>query len=62
MIMQSPFKAVSAKRSEPGLIHHSGRGSQYCSYEYGKILNQFGIKTPMSRKGNHSKKQEVKLW
>jgi transposase InsO family protein len=23
---------------EPGLIHYSDRGSQYCSHEYGKIL------------------------
>jgi putative transposase len=59
--MQSLFRAVSAKRPEPGLIHHSDRGSQYCSHDYGKILNQFGMKTSMSRKGNHSKKQEVKL-
>jgi len=62
MIIQSPFRAVSAKRPEPGLIHHPNMGSQYCSHEYGKILNRFGMKTPMSRKGNHSKKQEVKLW
>jgi putative transposase len=55
LIMQSLFGAVSAKRPEPGLIHHSDRGSQYCSHEYGKILNQFGMKTSMSRKGNHSK-------
>jgi putative transposase len=62
LIMQSLFRGVSAKRPEPGLIHHSGRGSQFCSHEYGKILYQFGMKTSMSRKGNHSKKQEVKLW
>ena len=55
LIIQSPFRAVSAKRPEPGLIHHSDRGSQYCSHDYGKILYQFGMKTSMSRKGNHSK-------
>ena len=53
--MQSLFRAESAKKPEPGVIHHSDRGSQYCSHEYGKILNQFGMKTSMSRKGNHSK-------
>jgi hypothetical protein len=36
--------------------------NNYCSCEYGKILNQLGMKTSMSRKGNHSKKLEVKLW
>ena len=55
LIMQSLFRAVSAKRPEPGLIHHPDRGSHYCSHEYGKVLNQFGTKTSMSRKGNHSK-------
>jgi len=55
LVIQSLFRAVSAKRPEPGLIHHSDRGSHYCSHEYGKILNQFGMKTSMSRKGNHSK-------
>lgn len=52
LIMQSLFKAVSAKRPGPGLIHHSDRGSQYCSHEYRKILDQFGMEASMSRKGN----------
>ena len=52
LIIQSLFKAVSAKRPGPGLVHHSDRGSQYCSHEYGKILDRFGMKVSMSRKGN----------
>lgn len=52
LIIQSLFKAVSAKRPGQGLIHHSDRGSQYCSHEYRKILDQFGMKASMSRKGN----------
>ena len=52
LIIQSLFKAVSAKRPGEGLIHHSDRGSQYCSHEYGKILDCFGMKASMSRKGN----------
>jgi putative transposase len=55
LIMQSLFRAVSVKRPETGLIHHSDRGSQNCSHEYGKVLNRFGMKTSMSIKGNHSK-------
>jgi putative transposase len=53
--MQSLFRVVWAKRPEPGVIHYSDRGSQYCSYEYGKMLNQFGMKTSMSRKSSHLK-------
>jgi len=35
-----------------GCIHHSDRGSQYCSHDYQKILRQHGFKVSMSGKGN----------
>ncbi len=52
LVSQSLFKAVAAKRPAKGLIHHSDRGSQYCSHEYRNILERFGMKASMSRKGN----------
>lgn len=52
LVIQSLFRAVSAKRPLAGLIHHSDRGSQYCSHEYRKLLDQFGMRASMSRKGN----------
>jgi transposase InsO family protein len=52
LVSQSLFKAVAAKRPAKGLIHHSDRGSQYCSHEYRSILDQFGLIASMSRKGN----------
>ena len=52
LVSQSLFRAVAARRPAKGLIHHSDRGSQYCSYEYRNILDQFGLKASMSRKGN----------
>jgi putative transposase len=52
LISQSLFRAVAAKRPEKGLIHHSDRGSQYCSYEYRELLDQFGMTASMSRRGN----------
>jgi len=33
-------------------IHHSDRGSQYCSHDYQKRLRQYGFKVSMSGKGN----------
>ena len=33
-------------------MHHSHRGSQYCSYNYQKLLKQFGFIPSMSRRGN----------
>ncbi len=52
LVCQSLFRAMAAKHPAKGLIHHSDRGSQYCSYEYRQILEQFDLKTSMSRKGN----------
>lgn len=52
LVSQSLFRAVAAKRPAKGLIHHSDRGSQYCSHEYRDILETFGIQASMSRKGN----------
>jgi putative transposase len=52
LVSQSLFRAVTAKRPAEGLVHHSDRGSQYCSYEYRELLGQFEMKASMSRKGN----------
>jgi transposase InsO family protein len=52
LVSQSLFKAIAAKRPSQGLIHHSDRGSQYCSYEYRNLMDRFGLKISMSGKGN----------
>lgn len=52
LVIQSLLKAVTAKRPADGLIHHSDRGSQYCAQEYVSLLNGFGMRASMSRKGN----------
>jgi putative transposase len=52
LVAQALFRAVQQKRPAPGLIHHSDRGSQYCSYNYQQILEQFSMKVSMSRRGN----------
>lgn len=52
LISESLCRAMSAKRPAIGLLHHSDRGSQYCSQEYRDILDQFGLQVSMSGKGN----------
>ena len=52
LVSQSLFQAVAKKRPPAGLIHHSDRGSQYCSHEYSKLLKQFKMQSSMSGKGN----------
>jgi len=37
---------------QPGLVHHSDRGSQYASRDYTDLLKEHGITISMSRKGN----------
>jgi len=44
--------ALSQRVVEPGLVHHSDRGSQYASGDYTDLLKENGIVISMSRKGN----------
>ena len=44
--------AVALRKPPKGCIHHSDRGSQYCSHDYQKRLRQHGFKVSMSGKGN----------
>ena len=52
LVIQSLFRAMDGKRPPSGLIVHSDRGSQYCSHEHRKLMEQYGIQVSMSRKGN----------
>jgi putative transposase len=40
------------KKPGPGLLHHSDRGSQYCSHAYRALQASYGMQTSMSRKGD----------
>jgi len=44
--------AIALRRPPKGCIHHSDRGSQYCSHDYQKLLRLHGFKVSMSGKGN----------
>ena len=52
LAIQSLSMAVARKKPQPGLVHHSDRGKQYCSQDYQNLLNQFHMKASMGRKGN----------
>ena len=45
-------KALAMRRPAAGLIHHSDRGSQYCSVDYQAELGKHGVLISMSGKGN----------
>lgn len=44
--------AISRRRPEAGLLHHSDRGSQYACTQYQSLLASHGIHCSMSRTGN----------
>ncbi|WP_458789670.1 IS3 family transposase [Yoonia sp. MH D7] len=44
--------AVALRQPPKGCIHHTDRGSQYCSGDYQKRLNKRGFEVSMSGKGN----------
>jgi putative transposase len=45
-------RALAVRGPSGGLIHHSDRGSQYCSTDYQAELKKYGILISMSGKGN----------
>ena len=55
------LEVAIAFRSPPkGCIHHTDRGSQYCSHDYQKILRQHGFKA--SRLQGFNERQGKLLW
>ena len=45
-------RALVLRRPKTGILHHSDRGSQYCSYDYQRIPDRHGFIISMSGKGN----------
>jgi len=52
LVRESLLKAISNRRPASGLIHHSDRGSQYCSREYREVLARHELLVSMSGIGN----------
>ncbi len=52
LIIEALRMAIWQRKPAKGLLHHSDRGSQYCSSEYQNLLKRHGIVPSMSRKGD----------
>ena len=50
--MEALRRALVLRKPLPGLIHHSDRGSQYCSYDYRRLVADHGLVASMSGRGN----------
>lgn len=44
--------AIERRKPDPGCIHHSDQGVQYCSEDYIALLEEWKFQISMSRKGN----------
>ena len=44
--------ALHNRKPDPGCIHHSDQGVQYCSEDYIELLTEWKFQISMSRKGN----------
>ena len=52
LVLDALQMAVGRRCPEPGLLHHSDRGSQYACGDYQKALGDHGMICSMSRKGD----------
>jgi putative transposase len=52
LAMRALRRAIALRSPPKDVIHHSDRGSQYCSEDYQKILKDGGFVISMSGKGN----------
>jgi putative transposase len=52
LAMDALRRAITLRQPPPGLIHHSDRGSQYCSDDYRRLVATSGFIASMSGRGN----------
>ena len=52
LTVKALVSACRFRQPAPGCLHHSDRGSQYASKEYGQVLDKYGFRRSMSRKGD----------
>jgi putative transposase len=52
LVMDAVTMAVWQRQPQPGLLHHSDRGSQYSSEDFQRLLAEHGIRRSMSGHGN----------
>lgn len=52
LTVQALKMAIETRKPDPGCIHHSDQGVQYCSEDYIELLTEWKFQISMSRKGN----------
>jgi putative transposase len=52
LVVDAISMAIARRKPEPGLVHHSDRGSQYTSIATGRTLRDSGVMQSMGSKGD----------
>jgi putative transposase len=52
LVLDAVGMAITARKPPAGTVHHTDRGSQYTSYEFGKALRASGLLASMGRVGS----------
>jgi len=52
LVIRALEMAVALRQPPKGCIHHTDRGSQYCSNDYQKVLKKHGFQVSMSGRGD----------
>jgi len=52
LVVDAISMAIARRKPEPGLVHHSDRGSQYTSIAMGRTLRDSGVMASMGSKGD----------
>jgi len=62
IVLKALLMAISSRKPESGLLHHSDRGSQYASGDFQSLLTEHGIECSMSGAGNCYDNAVVESW
>ena len=62
LVLNALRMARFKRKPKPGLIHHSDRGSQYCSHDYQGLIAHMKAVPSMSRKGNCWDNAPMESW
>ena len=62
LVLEALEMAVGRRHPEPGLIHHTDRGSQYACGDYQRALRSHGMICSMSRKGDCWDNAPMESW
>jgi putative transposase len=62
LVIDALQMAIWRRKNPQGVILHSDRGSQYCSHDYQKLLNDHGFICSMSKRGDCYDNASMESW